>query len=176
MFIGGQWIAAQDGQILPVFSPVDGEQFDSISGGRAHEVDLAVKAANHALEGAWGRLNATERGRIMMRISEKVLENVDELSKLEARDTGKPISNARNDVTILARYFEFYGGAADKVHGQIIPFLNDYSVSVTREPHHNRTYYPVELSGPDARSNARSGTCHGECYCSSQQKIQACRH
>jgi aldehyde dehydrogenase (NAD+) len=97
MFIGGQWIAAQDRQTLPVFSPVDGEQFDSISRGRAHEVDLAVKAANHALEGAWGRLNATERGQIMIRINEKVLENVDELSRLEVKDTGKPISIARND-------------------------------------------------------------------------------
>ena len=97
MFIGGQWIAAQDRQTLPVFSPVDGEQFDSISPGRAHEVDLAVKAANHALEGAWGQLNATERGQIMIRINEKVLENVDELSRLEVKDTGKPISIARND-------------------------------------------------------------------------------
>jgi aldehyde dehydrogenase (NAD+) len=57
-------------------------------------------------EGAWGRLNATERGQIMIRISEKVLENVEELSRLEVKDTGI----ARNDVTILARYFEFYGG------------------------------------------------------------------
>jgi len=152
MFIGGQWIAAQDGQTIPVFSPVDGQQFDSISRGRAHEVDLAVKAATRALEGAWGRLNATERGRVMIRIGQKVLENVDELSKLEAKDTGKPISNARNDVTILARYFEFYGGAADKIHGQIIPFLNDHSVSVIREPHGVTGHiipwnYPAQMLG-----------------------------
>jgi len=152
MFLGGQWIAAQDGQTIPVFSPVDGQQFDSISRGRAHEVDLAVKAATRALEGAWGRLNATERGRVMIRIGQKVLENVDELSKLEAKDTGKPISNARNDVTILARYFEFYGGAADKIHGQIIPFLNDHSVSVIREPHGVTGHiipwnYPAQMLG-----------------------------
>ena len=152
MFIGGQWIAAQDGQTIPVFSPVDGQQFDSISRGRAHEVDLAVKAATRALEGAWGRLNATERGRVMIRIGQKVLENLDELSKLEAKDTGKPISNARNDVTILARYFEFYGGAADKIHGQIIPFLNDHSVSVIREPHGVTGHiipwnYPAQMLG-----------------------------
>ncbi len=152
MFLGGQWIAAQDGQTIPVFSPVDGQQFDSISRGRAHEVDLAVKAATRALEGAWGRLNATERGRVMIRIGQKVLENLDELSKLEAKDTGKPISNARNDVTILARYFEFYGGAADKIHGQIIPFLNDHSVSVIREPHGVTGHiipwnYPAQMLG-----------------------------
>ncbi len=143
---------AQDGQTIPAFSSVDGQQFDSISRGRAHEVDLAVKAATRALEGAWGRLNATERGRVMIRIGQKVLENLDELSKLEAKDTGKPISNARNDVTILARYFEFYGGAADKIHGQIIPFLNDHSVSVIREPHGVTGHiipwnYPAQMLG-----------------------------
>jgi len=88
----------------------------------------------------------------MIRIGQKVLENVDELSKLEAKDTGKPISNARNDVTILARYFEFYGGAADKIHGQIIPFLNDHSVSVIREPHGVTGHiipwnYPAQMLG-----------------------------
>ena len=152
MFIGGQWIAAQDVQTVPVFSPVDGEQFDSISRGNAHEVDLAVKAATRALEGSWGRLSATERGRIMMRIAQNVLDDIDGLSKLESKDTGKPISNARNDVTILARYFEFYGGATDKVHGQVIPFLNDYSVSVIREPHGVTGHiipwnYPAQMLG-----------------------------
>ena len=152
MFIGGQWIAAQDEQTVPVFSPVDGEQFDSISRGNAHEVDLAVKAATRALEGSWGRLSATERGRIMMRIAQNVLDDIDGLSKLESKDTGKPISNARNDVTILARYFEFYGGAADKIHGQIIPFLNDHSVSVIREPHGVTGHiipwnYPAQMLG-----------------------------
>jgi len=152
MFIGGQWVQAQDGAAIPVVSPVDGQAFDAISRGRAHEVDLAVKAAQRALEGAWGRLTATERGRIMMRIGETVLEHKEEMAQLEAKDTGKPISTARNDIVVLARYFEFYGGAADKVHGQVIPYLNEYTVTLLREPHGVTGHiipwnYPAQMLG-----------------------------
>jgi aldehyde dehydrogenase (NAD+) len=152
MFIGGAWVAAQSGDTIPVISPVDGIQYDTISRGGAHEVDLAVQAAHKALQGAWGKLTATERGRIMLRIAEKVLENQDELSRLEAKDTGKPMTTARNDIVVLARYFEFYGGAADKVHGQIIPFLNDYTVMLMREPHGVTGHiipwnYPAQMLG-----------------------------
>jgi aldehyde dehydrogenase (NAD+) len=152
MLIGGRWVAAQNEETIPVVSPVDGEVFSKIARGRAHEVDLAVKAAQAALAGAWGRLTATDRGRIMMRIGEKVLDNAEELAKLEARDTGKPMSNARNDIQVLARYFEFYGGAADKIHGQVIPFLDDYTVTVLREPHGVTAHiipwnYPAQMLG-----------------------------
>jgi aldehyde dehydrogenase (NAD+) len=152
MFIGGAWVAAQSGDTIPVISPVDGIRYDTISRGGAHEVDLAVQAAHKALQGAWGKLTATERGRIMLRIAEKVLENQDELSRLEAKDTGKPMTTARNDIVVLARYFEFYGGAADKVHGQIIPFLNDYTVMLMREPHGVTGHiipwnYPAQMLG-----------------------------
>jgi aldehyde dehydrogenase (NAD+) len=63
LFIGGQWLAAQDEATIPVIAPADGLQFTSIARGRAHEVDLAVGAARAALDGAWGRCTAAERGR-----------------------------------------------------------------------------------------------------------------
>ena len=69
MFIGGRWTAAQDEQTLPVIAPANGEVFAQIPRGTAHEVDLAVKAARAALDGAWGRMSATERGRVLLRIS-----------------------------------------------------------------------------------------------------------
>src|SRR3954470_5962319 len=101
MFIGGEWTASRDEESIPVVSPVDGKEYESISRGKAPDIDRAVKAAVGALEGAWGRMTATERGRVMMRISQKVLDNVDELTWIEARDTGKPNSVARNDVIVL---------------------------------------------------------------------------
>ncbi len=126
MFVGGRWLAARDERTLSVVAPADGETFDRIAAGGAHEVDLAVQAARAALSGPWGRLNATERGRVMMKIGQAVQDHAEELAQLEARDTGKPMTTARNDITVLARYFEFYGAAADKVHGQAIPFLNGH--------------------------------------------------
>lgn len=152
MFIGGRWLAARDGRTLAVVSPADGETFDHIPRGSAHEVDLAVAAARAAQEGAWGRLTATERGRILVKIGEAVLAHEEELAQIEARDTGKPMSTARNDIKVLARYFEFYGTAADKVHGETIPFLAGHQVSLLREPlgvtaHIIPWNYPAQMMG-----------------------------
>lgn len=152
MSIGGRWFAALDGRTIPVVSPADGEAFEQIPRGGAYEVDLAVAAARAALDGPWGRLNATERGRILMKIGEAVLAHEEELAQLEARDTGKPLTTARNDIKVLARYFEFYGSAADKVHGETIPFLAGHQVSLLREPlgvtaHIIPWNYPAQMLG-----------------------------
>ena len=152
MFIGGRWLPAADGRTLPVVAPADGLTFDAIARGSAQEVDLAVAAARAALDGPWGRLSATERGRLLMRLGQAVLEHEEELTALEARDTGKPMSTARNDIRVLARYFEFYGTAADKVHGQTIPFLAGHQVSLLREPlgvtaHIIPWNYPAQMLG-----------------------------
>ncbi len=152
MFIGGKWIGAADGQTIPVVAPADGEVFATIPRGQAHDVDLAVKAAQHALDSTWGRCTAAERGRLLARLGQAVLDHAEELSAIESRDAGKPISTARNDIQVLARYFEFFGGAADKLHGQVIPFLNGYQVSLLREPlgvtaHIIPWNYPAQMFG-----------------------------
>ena len=152
MFINGQWIEAQGGETIAVVSPVDGKEFATIGRGRAYEVDLAVKAAQNALDGDWGRHTAAERGRVLLRLGQTVLDNAEELAQLESRDTGKPLGTARADMQVLARYFEFYGSASDKVHGQIIPFLNGYTVSLLREPHGVTGHiipwnYPAQMLG-----------------------------
>ena len=152
MFIGGKWVPAASGETISVLSPVDGAAFESIARGREVDVDAAVSAAQRALAGAWGRMTATERGRVLSKLAQKISENVEDLARLESRDTGKPMTTARNDIVVLARYFEFYGGAADKVHGQIVPFLNGYTVSVLREPfgvtaHIIPWNYPAQMLG-----------------------------
>jgi aldehyde dehydrogenase (NAD+) len=153
MFIGGRRMAAQDERTLPVTAPADGQTYDHIARGTAHEVNLAVTAAREAVEnGAWGRMNATERGRVLSAIARALLDSADELTRIESRDTGKPLSTARNDILVLARYFEFYGGAADKLHGEVIPFLNGHHVSLLREPlgvtaHIIPWNYPAQMIG-----------------------------
>jgi aldehyde dehydrogenase (NAD+) len=152
MLIGDQWIHAKDGRSLPVTNPSDGQVFDEISRGGAHEIDLAVKAARAALSGPWGALNLTDKGRILVKISQKILDHEEELAQLEAHDTGKPITTARNDIKVLARYFEFYGTAADKIHGEVIPFVNGHQVSLIREPlgvtaHIIPWNYPAQMLG-----------------------------
>ncbi|MBD9399620.1 aldehyde dehydrogenase family protein [Pseudomonas sp. PDM11] len=152
LFIDGAWCAPVSQETLPVYSPADGQVYAEIGRGQAEDIDLAVKAARAAFEGEWGRCSATERGRLLVRIGNKVLEHIDELAQIEARDTGKPLGLARKDIEALARYFEFYGGAADKVHGQVIPYLPGYSVSVVREAygvvgHIIPWNYPAQMLG-----------------------------
>lgn len=151
-FINGQWMAAASGRTLPVIDPSTGETFDTLARGDAADVDRAVAAARAALSGPWGALTATERGRVLSRMAALILERSEELAQLESRDTGKPIGQARNDITVAARYCEFYGGAADKVHGQHLPYLNDFHVVVLREPYGVTAHilpwnYPAQMFG-----------------------------
>jgi aldehyde dehydrogenase (NAD+) len=151
-FIDGKWVGAASGETLPVIDPATGEAFDSLARGDKRDVDRAVAAARRALSGPWGRLTATERGRILLKMSALILERGDELARLEARDTGKPMGQARNDIQVAARYCEYYGGAADKVHGEQVPYLNDFHVVVLREPYGVTAHilpwnYPAQMFG-----------------------------
>jgi len=123
-FIGGAWVAPLSVQTLPLVNPSDGTALCDIARGDAADIDRAVQAADAALDSEWGRATAAERGRVLAKIGQLVLEHTDALAELEALDVGKPLKQARADVLALARYMEFYGGAADKVHGATIPYLD----------------------------------------------------
>jgi aldehyde dehydrogenase (NAD+) len=152
LLVGGQWRAAAGGRTLPLENPSDGSPLGEIARGSPADVDAAVAAAQAALDGEWGRLTAAERGRLLAAMGRRVLDRVDELARLEALDVGKPLKQGRADAVALARYLEFYGGAADKVHGQTIPFLNGYTALTLREPHGVTGHivpwnYPMQIIG-----------------------------
>lgn len=152
LLIDGRWVDAAGGETIDLLDPCDARPFATIARGRAEDVDRAVAAARRSLDGDWGRMTATERGRVLQRLAQLIIASGDELARLEARDTGKPMSVARADAAAVARYFEFYGGAADKVHGQTIPYLNGYNVSVVRIPHGVTAHiipwnYPAQMMG-----------------------------
>jgi len=152
LFIGGRWLGADGTGLLPLVNPSDGSLLASIARGGGADIDAAVDAAQQTLDGAWGQLGAVERGRLLLKMSALVLEQVDELARLEAMDVGKPLRQGRADAVALARYLEFYGGAADKVHGQTIPFANGYTALTLREPHGVTAHivpwnYPMQIIG-----------------------------
>ncbi|MDP1731579.1 MAG: aldehyde dehydrogenase family protein [Devosia sp.] len=151
-FIGGEWILPNGQETLPLENPSTGEIIAGIARGRAADIDAAVTAARAALDGEWGRTPAAERGRILSRIGQKVLERVDDLARLEALDVGKPLKQARADALALARYMEFYGGACDKIMGGTIPYQEGYTVYTLREPHGVTGHivpwnYPMQIIG-----------------------------
>lgn len=134
--IDGKLVDALSGERIDVFCPSDGKVFASIPAAGKTDVDRAVKSARHAFDdGPWSRMPAVERGRCLTRLSLLIEKHGEELAALESRDTGKPIRQGRADVAGTVRYFEFYGGACDKVHGDTIPFLEGYTALTLREPH-----------------------------------------
>lgn len=151
-FIGGRWVAPATGKLLPLENPSDGSTICQIPRGSAADVDAAVQAAQAALDGDWGRLAAFERGRFLMKLSQAVLERADELARMEAMDVGKPLKQAKADAITLARYLEFYAGAADKLMGETIPYLQGYTVYTLRQPHGVTGHilpwnYPMQMIG-----------------------------
>lgn len=150
MLIGGAW--CPPAETMTLVNPSDGTDLAKIAAGQAADIDAAVTAAHAARDGTWGRLNAAERGRILTKIGQAVLAHVDALAEIEAYDVGKPLTQARADAVALARYMEFYGGAADKVMGDTIPYLEGYTVYTLREPHGVTGHivpwnYPMQIIG-----------------------------
>src|SRR5512134_2551638 len=155
-FVGNRWLASSTGQTIDVIDPSDGQPFARIARGHAADIDAAVTAARRAIgdsfDGDWGRMTATERGRVLMRLSVAVLDSQDELARLESRTTGKPLRQGRVDAIALARYFEYYAGAADKLHGETIPYQAGMTVLTIREPHGVTGHivpwnYPMQIFG-----------------------------
>ena len=151
-FIDGRWVAPASGRSLPLEDPSRGVEIGAIARGSATDVDAAVELAERALAGDWGRLTAAERGRLLTRLGELVKTRVDELARIEALDVGKPLAQGRADALAMARYMEFYGGAADKVMGETIPYLAGYTVYTLREPHGVTGHivpwnYPMQIAG-----------------------------
>lgn len=152
VFVDGAWHKPAGGGTIDMVAPSTGEKIGTIARGGAGDIGQAVKAARRAFEGVWGQMAAVERGRLITRLGAKILEHEDELTEIEAQDTGKPLKLARGDVKAAARYFEFYGGGADKIHGDTVPFLSGYQVLVLREPrgvtgHIIPWNYPAQMFG-----------------------------
>jgi aldehyde dehydrogenase (NAD+) len=151
--VGGIWQPALSGAVMDVISPIDGQVFASIADSSPEDVAAAVMAARAAFDqGDWGRMTALERGRLLLQLSARITAEAEALARLETQDTGKPLAQARADMAVAARYFEFYGAAADKVHGEVIPFLAGYDVEVQREAHGVTGHiipwnYPAQMFG-----------------------------
>jgi aldehyde dehydrogenase (NAD+) len=152
LFINNRMVSSINGDTLPVINPSTGAAVGTIARGLGADLDKAVSAARQAFETHWGRKDAVERSRLMMRWSQLVLIHQEELAQLECLDTGKPLKQGRADAQALARYFEFYAGAADKLHGQTLPYQNGYTVLTLRQAHGVTGHiipwnYPMQIFG-----------------------------
>ncbi|MCA9936036.1 MAG: aldehyde dehydrogenase family protein, partial [Anaerolineales bacterium] len=120
-FIGGKWVESASGQQFETMNPATEEVLAKVARGGMAEVEQAVAAARQALSGPWGMMPPKEHGRFLHTISQHITAHAGELARLETLDNGKPLSLAEEEVRGAARYFEYYAGAADKIHGEQIP-------------------------------------------------------
>jgi betaine-aldehyde dehydrogenase len=117
-----------------LIEPATGQSFASVAQGTAEDVDVAVRAADRVFRGEWQRINTRDRGRLLLRLAAAIRENAEELATLEARNVGKPIAEARDEVGLAANVFEYYAGATNKVGGQTIPGAAPGVLMSFREP------------------------------------------
>ncbi|WP_249226263.1 aldehyde dehydrogenase family protein [Entomohabitans teleogrylli] len=134
MLINGEWVDGLDGSTIDVMNPHDGSLITRIAEAKEADVDRAVAAAKAAYP-AWGKLQASARGALLLKLADKIEEHAAELAQLEALDTGHPVRDTLNiDVPRTAYCFRYFGGMADKLEGSVIPVEEGFLNYTTREP------------------------------------------
>ncbi len=135
MLIGGEWVAASDGATFDSVNPATGEVWARIPAATEADVNAAVEAAEAALNGEWGAMTPTQRGKCLHRLGDLLAENSEHLGRIETQDTGKMFKETAWQATYIAEYLHFFAGAADKVHGDTLPIDKpDMFVFTEREP------------------------------------------
>jgi betaine-aldehyde dehydrogenase len=134
MYINGKFVDAADKSTLPVYEPATEEVMATVPAGKAVDIDRAVAAAKTAFYEVWRGTNAQERGRILFRIAERIRARRSELAEIETRNSGKPIVEAEYDMDDSATCFEYYGGLATKINGEVIPVPAPAITLALREP------------------------------------------
>ena len=137
LLIGGQWVDATGGATMATLNPATEQELTTIASASTEDVDRAVKAARSAFEGkAWTKLSARQRGQILWKIGDLVSgKYLDELSRLETLDNGKPIFESKYvDIPMVANVFRYYAGWADKVQGETVPADGPFFCYTLRDP------------------------------------------
>ena len=135
LLIGGVSRPAAEGETFEVHNPHDGSVVASVAKGGVPDVDAALVCATRAFdEGVWPRMPAVERGRVLLRAAALLRERADQFVACDVANAGKPVGSARWEVEATASTFEYYGGAANKVHGEVPPVAKPGLAVVLREP------------------------------------------
>ncbi|SEJ78138.1 aldehyde dehydrogenase (NAD+) [Arthrobacter sp. yr096] len=135
LYIDGQARPAGSGARYPSDDPYTGRPWAEVADANEDDVDAAVQSAHRALNGPWGDLTATARGKLLLRLAELIEDNAQELAQLETRDNGKLLREMAGQARALPSWFSYYGGLADKVQGSVIPLdRKDFLVYTESHP------------------------------------------
>jgi betaine-aldehyde dehydrogenase len=134
MLIGGEWVEATSRRTLEVRNPATDEVIAQVPDAGPEDVDAAVRAARRAFEEGWRDVTAQARGRALFKIAEAIRARRSELAELETLNSGKPIVESEFDVDDAATCFEYYGGLATKLHGEVLPVPDNALSLALKEP------------------------------------------
>src|SRR6185436_17656849 len=135
LLINGEWRDAASGAVMPVVNPATEEVIAEVASATRDDLDATVAAARAALTGPWGKMSARDRGRLIWKLGERLMEKVDEIARLETLHNGKPISESRHvEIPAAAECFQYFAGWADKVHGETVPVKGAHLTYTLREP------------------------------------------
>jgi aldehyde dehydrogenase (NAD+) len=165
LLIGGAERRSKSGATFESIDPSTGKPVAVVSLAQAEDVDDAVAAARAAFDGGpWSTMRPAERARLLLKLASFIRRDAESLALMESRDNGKPLRQAKTDVEVAARYFEFYAGVADKLMGRTIPVsagLLDYTV---RDPVGVSGQivpwnYPIQIAARGAAPALAAGCC-----------------
>lgn len=160
--IGGEKVDAA--QTFEDLDPSTGQPCAQVARCGEGEIDQAIEAALRTHEDTWRRTIPAERARILHRIAELLRRGHEEIARLESMDTGKPLTQARADATVAARYFEFYANTIESFYGDTIPALEGTFVYTLREPYGVTAHiipwnYPIQISSRSVAPALAAGNC-----------------
>ena len=121
LFINGAERPAEGGRTFDTHNPFTGEVWAKIAHGSAADVDAAVEAADAALEGEWGAMTASARGRCMLKLADLIETRSEDLGRVEVQDNGKLLAEMAGQTRYIAEWYRYFGGLADKIQGAVIP-------------------------------------------------------
>lgn len=160
-FIGGTPVSTSE--VYQNIDPSTGGALGEVSRAGRQEVGQAVASAREANR-SWRRTTPEQRAELLCRLADLIASEVETLARLESQDSGKPLSQARNDARVCARYFRFYGHAIDSYYGSSIPLRPDLHVYTRREPHGVTGHiiawnYPLQLFARGVAPAIATGNC-----------------
>lgn len=136
MYINGEWVESHSGKRFEVINPANQEVLATVPDAEATDVDLAVRAARQAFDSGvwWPGTTAQDRGRVLLKLAELIRRELPRLAELDCLNSGKPIVEAEYDIADTATCFEYYGGLANKIHGEVLPVPDNALSLAIKEP------------------------------------------
>ena len=133
-YVGGSWVDADSGEVLPVSNPATGETLGSVPKLSGAEVGRAIVAAKEALA-AWRTRTAKDRSILLRRWFDLILAHQEDLAVLMTLEQGKPLAESRGEIAYAASFIEWFAEEAKRAYGDLIPpYQADKRIVVSKEP------------------------------------------